>query len=89
MGGTYLRPKAHDREALFRARSEDFQFRNPVGNEWTMREREPNLPSGKHGWQTLQRGIKPDLPGGVAGRAETYERMFGTQVGSMAKKGPL
>ena len=41
--GDYLKPKAMSAEELFRQRSEDFRFRNPMGNEFTIRGREPEI----------------------------------------------
>jgi hypothetical protein len=38
-------PGERNRDWLFRARAENFEFRNPMGNEYIARGREPQLPA--------------------------------------------
>lgn len=84
MSGYY--PKPRSRETLFKQRTEDFHFRNPIGNEFTLRGRCPDLPSGKPGHQVIARGMAAGNP---EGRHRTYKKMLGLeQGGPSARKGP-
>jgi len=41
-------PGRRNLDWLFRARAENFEFRNPAGNEYIMRGREPQLPADRN-----------------------------------------
>jgi hypothetical protein len=82
MGGDYMRPKGMSKEQLFKARTEDFEFRNPMGNSFTMRGRTPDLPSAPPKRPANLDGTRP------GGRIRTYEKMLGMEK-SITGKSPL